>query len=71
MSPGSQIRALTATKANKNIATMNAGKTVVRKNPKIQTLFGPYSDSLSKSLLIKRSYFAKKRSLPQGNQAYD
>ncbi len=69
MSPGSQILALTAIKAKRNIATMNAGKTVERKNPKIQTLFEPYSDSLSKSLLVKRSYFSKKRSLPKGNQA--
>ncbi len=60
MSPGSQILALTATKAKKNIATMNAGKTVDRKNPKIQTSFEPYSAPPSKCLLIKKSYFAEK-----------
>ncbi len=37
ISPGNQIRALTAIKAIPKRATINAGKTVVRKNPKTQT----------------------------------
>ena len=36
MSPGSQMRALTAIRANKKVATIKAGKTVVRKNPKVR-----------------------------------
>ena len=36
MSPGNQIRALTAIRANKKVATIKAGKTVVRKNPKFR-----------------------------------
>ena len=71
MSPGSQILALTATNAKKNIATMIAGNTVERKNPKIQTLFEPYSAPPRKSLLIKKSYFPEKRPLAKRNQACD
>ena len=43
MSPGSQIRALTAKKARPNKATIRIGNSVERKNPKIQKYIHTYS----------------------------
>ena len=67
MSPGSQIRALTAKKATPKVRTIRTGKTVVRKNPTSKKSFS-YSATLDKYFALRSHRNIKQFSLIHSQQ---